>query len=282
MRDPTRLLPLLLAAGCTQGRSPFVGDLAGGLPPAVEDMAMAVTAPTGDLAQPFMGAVYAHSASDLYEIDPNTLAISHVGAFDFDGNDDQMTDIAIDKDGKMVGVSFAAVYSIDPATAKCKQLSSLGQQFNGLSYVPVDQIDQGQSGAENLVAASTDGSVWQIDPMTGKSKPLGNYGGNWGSSGDIVAVEGLGALATLTMGGGDTDRLARIDFSALSHANVVGDTAANELWGLGFWGDRVFAFSQGGQFYTIDVKTGKAHLVQSTGIEWWGAAVSTSAPVTIQ
>src|SRR3972149_3519382 len=55
---------------------------------------------------PENAAVYAHSASELYRVDPDTFAVTLVGPFQWPSVADQMTDIAIDKDGNMVGISF--------------------------------------------------------------------------------------------------------------------------------------------------------------------------------
>jgi hypothetical protein len=49
--------------------------------------------------------VFGHSASDLYRLDPNTLSVTHVGAFDCLSGD-SMIDIAIDKTGTMYGTAF--------------------------------------------------------------------------------------------------------------------------------------------------------------------------------
>ena len=51
------------------------------------------------------------------------------------------------------------------------------------------------------------------------------------------------------------------------------------VWGLGFWKGKLFGFTQGGQFLTIDPMTGAGTLVQGNGPEWWGAAVTTVAPI---
>src|SRR5258706_2749994 len=88
-----------------------------------------------------LAAVYAHSDADLYRIDPDTLAITHVGAFAWPRGGDQMTDIAIDRDGKMIGISFDKVYVVDPMTAKCTYLALLDRSFNGLSFVPAAAAD---------------------------------------------------------------------------------------------------------------------------------------------
>src|SRR5437870_2265465 len=65
----------------------------------------------------FFGAVYAHSMDTLYQVDPDTLAVTMIGPFVWSTGSDRMTDIALDRTGNMVGVSFTKVYSIDKTNA---------------------------------------------------------------------------------------------------------------------------------------------------------------------
>jgi hypothetical protein len=225
-------------------------------------------------------SVYAHSADTLYRVDPDTLTVTAVGPFLWPNGSDQMTDIAIDHTGYMVGISFTDVYAVDPVTAACTYLAPLDTLFNGLSFVPAEQFEP--TGNEVLMGAALDGSLYLLDPVTGASTPVGNYGGGWGSSGDLVSVVGLGTLATLTddpLGiGGATDQLAWVD-PMTGTATIIGNTGFTDIWGLGYWEDRAFGFTTAGQFVTLNVDTGAATVVDSSGVEWWGAAVTTTAPV---
>lgn len=230
----------------------------------------------GVITNPGPAVVYANSDAELYQIDPDTLAVTLIAPFGWPNGSDQMTDIAVDKDGNMVGISFTGVYAVDTKTAKCTFLATLDRMFNSLSFVPamtVDQTDQ-----EVLVAAALDGSFYRLDPKTGSSTPIGNYGGALGSSGDIVSVSGFGTIATVTTSSSGTDWLARVDASS-GKATLIGDTKQTQIWGLGFWKDKVFGFTDGNDFVLIDPKTGASSLVQSGGVSWWGAAVTTAALV---
>ncbi len=220
--------------------------------------------------------VFAHSSSALYRIDPDTLNITLVGEFDWPSFSDEMTDLAIDGDGRMIGISFGAVYEVDPVTARATLLSSsLPGEYNGLSFVPAEAL--GQTGPDVLVGLeSTSGAVSRIDPLTGDTTVVGDMGGSFESSGDLVSVVGFGTVATAEGGGNDTlVRLAPSTFLA----SALGGTGFGDLWGLGYWKNRVFAFSEAGQFVVVDVTTGAGTLVGSGSVRWWGAAVTTRAPV---
>jgi hypothetical protein len=232
---------------------------------------------TTDSSQALDVYVYAHSASTLYRVDPDTLAITMVGDFGWPNGSDQMTDIAIDKTGKMIGVSFGSVYAVDTATAAATLLSSsLDGTFNGLSFVPATQL--GQTGDDVLVGTrNSDGKVFRIDPMTGAATEVGDMGGTFASSGDLVAVSGFGTMQTVTGGGNDV--LARLAPQTFAATAVGGDTGFGQIWGVAFWKNKVYGFTNGGDFILIDPATGRAQLVSHNGINWWGAAVTTLAPV---
>ena len=84
-------------------------------------------------------SVYAHGPLDLYKIDPDTLEITLVGKFNFPSGE-SMTDIALDQYGNMVGISYGKVYAVNRETAGCTYLAALDRSFNGLSFVPGDEI----------------------------------------------------------------------------------------------------------------------------------------------
>jgi hypothetical protein len=224
-----------------------------------------------------MVSIYAHTSNTLYRVDPDTLAITKVGDFSF-GLADQMTDIAIDKTGLMVGVSFTAVYRVDTTNAHTTQLSNnLADTFNGLSFVPAASV--GLTGDDVLIGTRTgDGKVFKVDPMTGATTQAGDMGAAFSSSGDLVAVAGFGMVQTVKDGSAH-DRLARLAPNTFSATAIGTDTGFDDIWGVGFWKGTIYGFTDGGQFIKIDPSTGVATLVAGNGPAWWGAAVTTTAPV---
>jgi hypothetical protein len=223
--------------------------------------------------------VYAHSASTLYRVDPDTLQITKIAAFGWSAGSDEMTDLAVDKNGGMIGVSETRVYRVDATTAACTVLSSsLQGSFNGLSYVPAEML--GLTGDDILVGTrGDDGIVDRIDPMTGAVTHVGDMGSSFSSSGDLVAVVGFGTVQTTI--GSQTDVLAKLAPLTFRATAAGAATGFRDIWGVAFWGGKVFGFTQQGQFITIDPTSGVATLVQSGGPAWWGAAVSTLAPVIL-
>lgn len=220
--------------------------------------------------------VYAHTASELYRVDPDTLAITRIGAFGWSNGSDQMTDLAVDKTGLMIGISYGSVYRIDPSTAQTTRLSSaLSGDFNGLSFVPAAML--GTTGDDVLVGTrNSDGVVSRIDPMTGQVTTVGNMGG-FSSSGDLVAASGT--TVQTADGGFASDRLVRLAPGTFAATAIGTSIGFSDIWGVAFWKSQIFGFTQYGEFITIDPTTGVGTLVENDGPAWWGAAVTTSAPV---
>jgi hypothetical protein len=267
---PALLLSLSLCALPACG--PAASD---GSPDAGDASPDATTAPPPDAVDPDGpgdDSVWAHSNRRLYRVDPGTLAVTEVGAIQFSDGINQLTDLAVDRLGGVVGISTRQLYRIDKTTADATLLAQLPEAYNGLSYV-----DDG-AGGEALVAAAQDGSLYRLDETTGDATLVGGYGGGLTSGGDLVFIYGEGLLATVTSAGWTTDRLARIDL-ATGAATVIGDTGHAQLFGIGYWGGEVFGFSQAGAFVTIDVDTGAATVASTSAVAWWGAGVTTTAPV---
>jgi hypothetical protein len=226
--------------------------------------------------------VFAHSSDRLFKVDPDSLNVIEVGRFYLRGVNPPtpvigMTDIAVDRDGRIIGLTAGQLLQIDAFDAGCVVIATLpeGRMFNGMSWVRTDSASPSTS--ERLVATGYDGSVFRIDPKTGASTLLGTLGGGLRSSGDLVSVALHGTLATLT--GAGSDVLARLDPESGS-AQPIGPVGFVGVWGLGFWQNRVFGFTEQGQFISVDPATGKGTLVRSLpNLHFWGAGVTTSAPV---
>ena len=126
--------------------------------------------------------------------------------------------------------------------------------------------------------SNTDGKVFRIDPMTGSATAGRQHGRQFTSSGDLVAVDGFGTVQTVT--GCVAPISSRGSRRRRSRRSPIGSgTGFAEIWGVAFWKGKVYGFTNGGQFVLIDPTTGDATMVTRRGHQWWGAAVTTLAPV---
>lgn len=232
--------------------------------------------------------VYAHSGQTLYRLDTTTLMPVEIGPFGIGAS--SITDIAVDKNDMMIGISLDNVYRIDSATGAATLLAALGGQvpnLTSLSFVPMD-INNPDS-AERLVAATDQGTVLEINPATGATTSLGAYGstanGLIRSSGDIVAVTGAGVFATVTIGDTltDPDYLALINPTTWQATPIGVGTGFDRIFGIGYWRGKLFGFvdrqAAGGSIIEINQNTGAATVVNMGSIRWYGAGVTTDAPI---
>jgi hypothetical protein len=238
--------------------------------------------------------VYGHSQHDLYRIDTGNLNPVLIGSFGAALGAQSMTDIAINKDGEMYGVSLSKIFSIDPDTAEATELAAFdgGSNLTSLSFVPLDDTDP--TSAERLVTAGDAGDVFEINITTdpGATTLLGNFGTYLGeqivSSGDIVSVRGFGTLVTVdaTADFADPDFLATVNTDTWV-ATPIGTTSTgfDRIFGLGFWGGTIFGFvdnggtANTGNLITIDPDTGVGTAATNQSFRWYGAGVTTIAPI---
>jgi hypothetical protein len=234
--------------------------------------------------------VYAHSGQMLYRVNTTSLSVVSIGAFTNLGTQ-SMTDIAVDRDERMIGVTLNKIFEIDETTAAATLLATLtgGDNLTSLSFVPANAADP--DGAEMLIAATSTGSVLRIDiaGTAATTTVIGDYGQHQAmdivSSGDIVYVKGFGTVATVDVGAvGGQDYLATLDPANGWAATVIGTgTGFDKLFGIAFWGGTLYGFADGGagagSFVRLDRTTGVGTLIEAGTIRWFGAGVTTIAPI---
>ncbi|HEY0253974.1 MAG TPA: hypothetical protein VGC41_20730, partial [Kofleriaceae bacterium] len=228
-------------------------------------------------------------------VDATTFQPQMIGDMSSGLSNQSLTDLAVDKDGKMVGITRDKLYSIDTNTGAVtlvKELTGAATNLTSLSYVPKDVNDPNSE--DILVSANASGDVIQIDPANGTATVLGNYGmsGNEqiSSSGDIVAVRMLngnvaGVYATVNIGTDRTkDYFAQLDpTSGWKARPIATGTGYGKIFGLGFWAGKFYGFVDGGTgagtIISLDKDTGKGAVLKAGTIEWYGAGVTTDAPI---
>jgi hypothetical protein len=256
---------------------------------------------------PLNSLVYANTEENLYKIDPaESSDLVLVGALNGPCTSGSgLYDIAITGDGLMVGIAAEALYSIDTETAECTVLKALPEgspHFFSLSWVV--GVDPDAPTEERLMAASVEEGEWvEVDPEgttvdeiflhVGYHDVTTEGGAELVSSGDIVSVQVAesewATYATLkcqdgyTATGCEADFLASID-AETGKATLIGagTSGFTRIFGLGFWGDEVYGFTNGGEYITIDVVTGLAVEVSTQESGFWGAGTTTEPYVVIE
>jgi hypothetical protein len=117
-------------------------------------------------------------------------------------------------------------------------------------------------------------ALYRVDPESLAITKVADFG--WSNG-----VDQMTDIAIDKDGAGANDRLVKLAAQTFAASAVGTDIGYADIWGLGFWKDKLFGFTQDGQFVLIDPTTGEGTLVASNGPRWWGAGVTTSAPVVI-
>lgn len=234
--------------------------------------------------------VFAHSGGMLYRLNNKTLSAQPIGSMSGLGTQN-LLDLAIDKDDKLVGITRDKLFALSPTTGAATLIRDLGtsaQDLTSLSFVPQSLSDPGS--ADILISANDMGHVFQINSATGNATQIGSYGstanGIVKSSGDMFGVRGFGIYGTVDVGTDPQDYLARIDPDNNWKATPIGaGTGFDKIFGLGYWGGKIYGFVDngfevgGGKMIQIDPNTGAGVLLSSDQIRWFGAGVATDAPV---
>lgn len=237
--------------------------------------------------------IFAHSGDVLYALDRETLDATEIGPITGIGAQ-ALLDLAIDKDDHFIGITRDTLYRIEPATGAATRIQDLPQAvrgFTSLTYAPQDV------GPDILVGVNDRGQVFRIDvtaSATATATVIGNFGTTpdgdpIGSSGDLIAIRGFGIFATVNLNVGMEnyeDHLAQID-PVTWDATVLGQagTGFDKIFGLGFWNGTLYGFvddgvdASTGSLIELDPRTGGGQLISKSPIRWFGAAVTTDAPI---
>lgn len=256
---------LLVLCACASKR-PFVEEDAG----TTNDSGPFTMTDTGSNAPPT--EVYGQTATTLYRLNPVTKEVTKVGIFD---GCIYVNDIAIDRNSTIYGVTGTQLVRIDRGTAKCDVITT-GAFPNSLSFVPAGTLDPT---SEALVGYEGADYV-RIDVNTGNKTKVGKLSGGYTSSGDIVSVIG-GSTYLTVKGNGCNDCLVQIDAKTGDLAADFGSLGFGDVFGVAFWGGRIYGFANDGTMFEVQIAQGQATStpIQNGMLMWAGAGSTTSAPL---
>lgn len=224
----------LLVAGCAKSEGDV--DLASRPDPTSGSF----VADAGPLPPP-SGVVYGHSSTTLYRIDTGTEAVTKVGDFVGCGHVD---DIALDESSTIYASNGAQLLIVENNTARCTRIAD-GAFPNSLSFVPA-----GTLGATETLVGFEGASYVKIDTASGAKETIGQLGGGFESSGDVVSVKDGKTFLTVK-GPGCADCLVEIDPKTGSITKNWGPLGATDVFGLAFWGGDVYAFDDKGEILLV-------------------------------
>jgi hypothetical protein len=224
--------------------------------------------------------VYGHSRDTLYRLNAETKDVGVIGPFVGCGDPTRVEDIALDADSNLYGTSAGGLYRIDKDTAACT-LVAAGAYPNSLSFVPKGTVDPDE---EALVGYLDDVYV-RINTSTGMITNIGSLGSTTLiSSGDIVSVkDGPTYLTVKERDNGTTcrDCLVRVNPATGALIEGYGPIGYERVFGTAFWAGSVYGFTNGGELFEIQIVNGDlvtTPISTPTGLSFWGAGSTTSAP----
>lgn len=231
----------------------------------------------GGGGEPLIAEVWGQSPDTLYKLDPTNNGVTTVGKFKSCAGG--VTDIALDKDSNLYGTATGSLFHIDKMTATCT-LISMGSYPNSLSFVPAGTVDPAKEALVGYLGAQ----YIRIDTTTGKVTTIGQLGGGYTSSGDVVSVKGKTYLTAKGPDCSSGDCLLEINPTTGGLVKNWGDVAYSKVFGLAFWAGKAYGFTDAGDLFEINfamngITTKKITIPGNLKLQFWGAGSTTSAPV---
>jgi hypothetical protein len=215
----------------------------------------------GELEGQATAPMYLHTSSILYSWTPEG-GMSAIGQFSLPGGQaPNITDLAIDLDGRMYAVSMEELFKVDASNAELEQVAGLAKPLVGLTFL-----------SDGRLFGAGDGIFW-VDPASGSMATLVEEG-LYQTSGDIVGLPD-GKMYWTVEGDGD-DGLVSID-PVTAEADWIGSIGESDLWGVGYYDGILYGFSSQGRIAEIDpANADLLHSEETPGQMWWGAAANPS------
>jgi hypothetical protein len=161
----------------------------------------------------------ADASSALFVVDASSGAARRIGDTGVRG----ITDIAFTPNGRLYGVSFTQLYSLDPRTGRATPIGT------GLGMGSVNALASDSHG--RLHVASTSGDFGVVAIGTGRATRIGSYGPGLVSSGDLAFARDGALYATARSSRGEV--LLRVD-TATGIASVRARLPLPDVYGLAF------------------------------------------------
>ena len=201
---------------------------------------------------------YIHTSDQLFAWEPGTGATAIAPFRDSSGSSVEITDLAIDLDGRMFAVGWSTLYTVDASTARVSRVADMDQSLVGLTFL-----------SDGRLIGAGDG-IFEVDTTTGALRAL-TSGGGYTTSGDVVGMPD-GKLYWTVLGSFG-DALVRIDPTTWS-TTYVGEIGESSLWGIGEVGGNLTGFSSGGRLVEIDPTTARVSRSTTLPNAWWGATTN--------
>ena len=205
--------------------------------------------------------MYANTSGSLYQVDPESGAMTFVGDFAEDGRPvDHFEDIAIDLSGHMYGGTGEYMYLINPSTAEVQAICPLEIDTTALTFT-----------SDGDLIIGVERALYTFD-VVDCSLSILISNSEYETSGDIVGLPD-GYLYWSVRGDG-SDRLIKVNPRTGYEVQVCAIGEAR-LYGMGYANDKLYGFSSSGIIVEIDPHTGwSSFMKEVSSVSWWGATTN--------
>lgn len=213
---------------------------------------------------------------ELYQVDPVSFDVTRLGAFAFPpGEAESITDVAMDRRGRMWAIGFTAVYRVDPVTLACTLLARHpGRALNALSILTASMVTDEREVPDVLLAGEAfSRNIYRVDPATGALEVVGDLGGNLGSGGDLTWAPGVGAVMIVTDAVGTYEGIAALAPRTFTATPIGPGWPFRRVRGLTYLPDGLLGVSELGELIRIDPTTGAAAVVRTHDLVFYGGAI---------
>ena len=200
---------------------------------------------------------YVNTNDTLYIWEPPQSYIE-IGNFVWQGRVvEEVTDIAIDLQGRLFAVTDTMIFSVNAETAELELLGTVNQVLVGLAFLSTGEL---VGAGDGVYIVNQDSFELEI------LIPSGRYQ----TSGDIVGHPNGNLYWTVQSGTGNTDALVEISGS---QTHFLSTLSASFVWGLGMANDQIYGFSATGDVHQL-FTNGDSEQIQNSTQGWWGAATN--------
>jgi hypothetical protein len=234
-----------------------------------------------DAGPPLEPRLYVSSNDALWELHPITHVFTKVA--DWTSCGAGVEEIAIDRDEVVVvtGILNDTLYetTIGADAATCSPPVTAPMPF-ALSFGPTPD-----GGPERLVGyGGGTGNYGSVDRASGEWTVITPVAlGTYRPSGDVVIGGGKGyvsATSNVVDECAPGDCLIEIDPLTGAFVKKLGDFPVNAIYGIAYWGGKVFGFANDGDTYVVTPEPFEVVRLPppEAGIQWQGAGSRTDAP----
>lgn len=247
------------------------------------------------------GTIYVQTGLSLQVYNPYAKTLKNIGKYACLPASDLVFDIAVDRDNNVYAVTAEDRFlKVDPLSGACTVI----RQGGGLDYpILIAFVPRGTLDPANDALVGFDGDLYlRIDLQTGVVTTVGELnppeaGNPYAAIGDLVFAGPNGMFLTATPdfdagapNAGDT--FIRFDPKTGRRLSIVGTTGGyKNLYGLGYWGGSIFAFTTPGEILKVSPTNAATTLVKRVdggppkegGVAdpvFFGAGSTTVAPET--